>query len=419
VDSVVRDVIPVVVSQHAEEAAFLWLLRSDAVRQPHYSLEDLTRLDCRVEAHLDGLRVAGDAGWKTVQEGLAIGEPGEIFAAGVLAFATGEQAHIQAVLDVAGATRERCCAIIAALGWLPLERVAPWIVRMLGDQSPALRRIGLAAMAIHRRDPGPAVTKALVDDDLPLRARGLRAVGELGRPELLPFVERHLTAEDYEVRFSAAWSAAVLSSEPEPLSALARIAQSDGRHRDDALEIVARRAELGAARNWLRMLARDVETLQLAVRAAGFIGDPAEIPWLIEQMRSPELARAAGEAFSTITGVDIAYEKLEGERPEGFESGPTEDPNDLDVEPDPQENLPWPSHILIQNWWQANRHELQPGNRYLMGKPITIDWCKQVLRTGRQRQRAAAALELAMRRRGSPLFEVRSPGFRQVKVLGL
>jgi hypothetical protein len=54
-----------------------------------------------------------------------------------------------------------------------------------------------------------------------------------------------------------------------------------------------------------------------------------------------------------------------------------------------------------------------------MGKPITIDWCKQVLRTGRQRQRAAAALELAMRRRGSPLFEVRSPGFRQVKVLGL
>ena len=40
-----------VVSQHREEAAFLWLLRSNAIGQPHYTytLEDFAELDDRVE----------------------------------------------------------------------------------------------------------------------------------------------------------------------------------------------------------------------------------------------------------------------------------------------------------------------------------------------------------------------------------
>ena len=59
-----------VVSQHAEEASFLWLLRHGAVSQPHYSIADLSKLDNRVEAHLDGLRIAGESGWKLVQETL-------------------------------------------------------------------------------------------------------------------------------------------------------------------------------------------------------------------------------------------------------------------------------------------------------------------------------------------------------------
>jgi hypothetical protein len=34
-----------VVTQHAEDASFLWLLRHAAVSQPHYSLADLSKLD--------------------------------------------------------------------------------------------------------------------------------------------------------------------------------------------------------------------------------------------------------------------------------------------------------------------------------------------------------------------------------------
>jgi len=67
-------------------ASPLWLLRDIAVTAPHYSLADLVVLDDRIEAHLDGLRIAADAGWHSCIEGLQQKESGEVFIAAVIAF---------------------------------------------------------------------------------------------------------------------------------------------------------------------------------------------------------------------------------------------------------------------------------------------------------------------------------------------
>jgi uncharacterized protein (TIGR02270 family) len=164
---------------------------------------------------------------------------------------------------------------------------------------------------------------------------------------------------------------------------------------------------------------RDKLAPRLAIVAAGAFGDPACILWLMEQMQAPELARVAGEAFSMITGVDIAFDDLDGDQPEGFAAGPTENPEDEDVAMDPDEHLPWPDPALIAQCWNRRQSDFQSGVRYLLGKPITVESCQEILRTGRQRQRAAAAPELAIRQPGQPLFNVSAPGFRQQKLLGL
>src|SRR5260221_10728718 len=70
-----------IVEQHAEDAAFLWLQRDNAVCAPHYSLKDVAKLDDRVEAHVGGLRVAGDDGWALALEQLKHPEAGGCFAA--------------------------------------------------------------------------------------------------------------------------------------------------------------------------------------------------------------------------------------------------------------------------------------------------------------------------------------------------
>jgi uncharacterized protein (TIGR02270 family) len=166
-------------------------------------------------------------------------------------------------------------------------------------------------------------------------------------------------------------------------------------------------------------LARSPQTIRLAIMCAGAMGDPVSIPRLVEQMENPELARIAGESFTMITGADIAYEDLEGNKPQGFEAGPTESPEDEDVAMDPDEDLPWPNPELILKWWDQRKSRFRNGTRYLMGRTVSPEHLQHVLRTGRQRQRAAAALELAMLNPGQPLFEVRAPGFRQQQLLGL
>ena len=236
--------------------------------------------------------------------------------------------------------------------------------------------------------------------------------------DLLTTIQKNLTSEDDKCRFSAAWSAALLG-DLNFVSVLRGIASLDVPYREEAAKLALRRMDLAAALRWHRDLAENPESTRLAAIGAGVIGDPTLIPWLIEQMKLPELARVAGESFTMITGVDIAYEDLEGEKPEGFESGPTEDPDDENIEMDPDENLPWPNRELIQKWWSNHRSSFQNGTRYLIGKPITEEWLQQVLRIGKQRQRAAAALELVLRKPGQPLFEVRAPGFRQQQMLGL
>jgi uncharacterized protein (TIGR02270 family) len=409
-------VIPVVIEQHAEETAFHWLLRDAAVCAPHYSLDDLANLDNRLDAHIDGLRIAGEAAWEICQEQLGWEEAGEVFASAILAFESGNEPRMQAVLEVGRASRELSRGLISALGWLPYQQAEKHIQQLVTAESSDLRRIGIASYAVHRRDPGQSLIDALSASDLLLKARVLSAVGQLGRVDLLPLVRSSLAADDDMCRFAAAWSAALLG-DMNAVASLKSIAELNVPYREQAADIALRRMDLRDAHGWQRELAQTPDHIRLAVISAGVIGDPMSIPWLFEQMTIPEVARLAGEAFTMLTGVDIAYEDLEGEWPQGFEAGPTENPEDDNVEMDPDENLPWPNPELVQRWWGHHRGQFQAGTRYLIGQPIGLQWLQQVLRIGRQRQRAAAALELAIRLPGQPLFEVRAPGFRQQQIL--
>ncbi len=407
-----------ITSQYADGAAMLWLLRNAAVIGSHYSLIDLARLEERLESHLDGLRIAGEEGWRICVEQLATNEPGEVFAAAVLAYESGDRERIEQVLKVGTAEPGLKAASVSALGWLPAERAENYARGLVAAESAALRHIAMAAFAIHRRNPGDVLRAALRDQDPGLKARALKTVGELGRADLAPEANSALASEDPAVRFWAAWTAALLTGSPAALSLLQYLAENSPLRRSEAVQMVARRSPPSEAKAWQKKLAQRPEHLRLAISAAGQIGDPETVPWLIEQMKSLPPARLAGEAFTFITGADLAYRDLERKPPEDFNAGPTEDPNDENVEMDPDDSLPWPDPALVQKWWEKNRGQFQTSTRYLLGKPMTADWLKTVLRDGRQRHRAAAALELAIRNPGTPLFNVKAPGFRQIELLG-
>lgn len=406
-----------IVEQHAEEAAFLWLLRNAATYQPHYDLDDLVELDERLEAHLDGLRIANDAGWKIAQEALSWEEPGEVFTAAMLAFETLETGRFQLVLEVSMKKPELIRAFISALGWLSLDKTTYFIHRLLDDANAEQQSLGIAALAVHRVDPGYRLEHAIMDENIHLRTRSLRATGELGRQDLLQKVLSQCQAKDGATRFWAAWSATLLGHRQEALETLKPLSLPSSPVSYQALQVLLRSLDFKEASHWLKIIAQHPQSLRHLMIGMGILGNPDDIPFLIRQMEVPQLARIAGEAFTLITGLNLENEDLEGDEPEGFEVGPTDHPEDETVDLDPDENLPWPHPILIQAWWQEHQKEYRSKERYLLGKPITIQHCQQILATGLQRQRFAAALELTLRQPGTPLFEIRAPGIRQRQLI--
>ena len=411
--------LPHIVEQHAEEAAFLWFLRNRAVHAPHYRLFELTRLDNRVEAHLDGLRVAGEDGWNLCEQALAIGEASEVFAAAILALESKNPQKLAKVIDIAETSPQASKGLISALGWIEPAKLSGTVKRLLNSTSSAEQLIGLSACAVHRVNPGNILDELIQSPDtsVQLRARALRTAGELKRSDLIHQSCDHLRAEDAAVRYWAAWAAVLMGNRSEALEALKTFVAIPSTKTPNPLPTLLRALPLDQAQALLKGLAQYPERIRDLISGAGIVGDPLYIPWLIQQMQVPALARLAGEAFSLISGIDLAYDDLEGERPQDFESGPTEDPADHNVELDSDEDLPWPDPAKIQVWWAANQQKFQIGTRYLLGTPLNETQCRHVLRTGFQRQRVAAALELALLKHDEILFEVRGPGWRQQRLL--
>jgi uncharacterized protein (TIGR02270 family) len=395
-----------ITEEHAAQAGFLWMRRESAAVSSHFRLADLAFLDERVEAHLDGLRLAGGEGAAVAAALARSDEPGALFVAADRALAARDARAFATVLDAVAEEPARARPVVAALAWAPAARSA-WAVKALLHPTcpPALHRLGIAARVAHREDPGDPLVHALWGDDPALRRTGLVALGRLGKRELLGLAQEDYGQSDPEVRLCAATSGLLLGDR-RALEALVGLAA--GAFRDRALGLLLRVADAAeSARQVQRLLVVD---RRAAIDAMEASLDVRWVPLLVEALFSPATARLAARTLATLTGIAVAG-PLAGSAPEGFRAGPSDDPEDPDVALDPDIALPWPAPEALAARVRAAAPGLQ--GRVLWGKPMGADIAAVVLRKGTQRERRAAALELALLRPGTPLVEVRAPGFRQ------
>ncbi len=416
----VRKPIPIVLYQHAVEAASLRRMRTFVSRGPHVKLLHLGRLDERLAAQLDGLDVGGEDAWSICQAALETPSPGTVFAAAVCAAQTaksGDATRLDRLLALSEAVPESCAGISSAFGWLEAQDLRGVVATMLGSPNAFRRYLGITACGMHRVDPGLATARRFEDESPLVRARAWRTAGEIGKRELVSTAAAAIADEDPACQFWAAWAAVLLGDKQNALDVVASVAGVPGPFRARAFQLVLQAQGVQSAHGWLAALAKDPANLRWLIRGSGLIGDPGYVPWLIGHMADNKTTRIAGEAFSLITGLDLAWLDLEVKPPENFESGPNDDPNDPNVDMDEDDGLPWPDAVKIQAWWHANSQRFEPGARYFMGQPLNRENCLRVLKEGFQRQRIAAALYLSLLNPGKPLFEWRAPARRQQRLL--
>ena len=407
--------------QHVEEAAHLRHVRSVLVRAPHVRLLHLGRLDERIAAHLDGVAVAGEYGTGLAQQALERPGTGEVFVATLRAIEDRDADRLDKLLAIAEAVPASRAGLLSAFGWASAADLQGITKALLDAAQPWRREVGLAACAMHGVDPGAVLAGALRDADAGLRARALRVAGQCGRRDLLDGCLAALTDEDERCAFEAAQSALLLGDRAASLAALASLAVdtgANGKPKLAALRSVLKVVSPERAQSMLAVLAKDAAQVRSVIYGVAIAGDPHYVPWLIAQMEDLALARLAGEAFSFITGLDLAYLDLDRKPPEYAELGPNGDPADDDVAMDEDESLPWPDAEKVGSWWRVNGHRFAPGARYFIGEVPSPPHCLSVLETGFQRQRIAAAEYLSLLQPGTPLFNVAAPSWRQQRLLG-
>ncbi|MBL8447141.1 MAG: TIGR02270 family protein [Zoogloeaceae bacterium] len=416
-------VLPALVAQGADEVVFLYGQRARMLEQSHVGLPDLARLDARLQAQLDGLRLAGVAAWAACDAHLAAQDAGAVFALMVLALEADQTewaAHLLALAEGRFAGAE--AALIAAYGWVSADFLRGSVRRLLADDSALSRRIGLAACVAHRVDPGQALLRAVKDPDSQLRAAGLAWVATCGRVDLLPDCAAALSDADEGCRLAAATSIASLAPTSDALKVLAELACTPGRTGDLALDALCRAAEPSVAQRVFQRLAREAPgEMRRLLRGVGVAGDPQYGPWLIRQMADPAWARVAGEAFALMTGVDLERAGLAGPAAPGAAAGPTDDPADEDVARDPDEGLPWPDAPQVAAWWQEKGGQFAPGGRYFLGEPLSAGICRHALAEGGLPKRRLAAAHLLGLAPGGVAFNCLAPAWRQqrwLKALG-
>jgi uncharacterized protein (TIGR02270 family) len=395
-----------------EGAVYLWFARRLAVHGANVRLRNLVQVDERLAAHLDALMIHRGGRERAYDQVLVPGEPATVYMA-MLLFGPGSQHHVASVETGQSSLSEA----IGALCWFDSGSAAAVISRWVRSSEPGHRAVAIAATGARRFDPDAALA-GIVADPLPaVRARARRTAGQLGRADLMAQLRPGLVDEDPECRFWSAWAAARMGAGDEALRVLADIAWNNLTRADRALDLLLRRLDVPQANAWLREFAKIPGRQRAAIRATGVIGDPLYIPWLIERMNTLETARLAGEAFSMITGLDLSYRDLDRRPPQDFESGPNDDPADENVALDEDEHLPWPDPEKIGQWWVANRSRFDVGTPYFLGTPKPqADWL-EALSNAFQRQRHAAALELAIRQPDKAMFEVRARGRLQRQLI--
>jgi uncharacterized protein (TIGR02270 family) len=410
-------IIPDVIQQHVEESAILHGIRTGLTRAPHARLRQLKHFDERLLAHLEGVSVAGSEAWPFCEAGLELASAGRVFTAAVRALEDRHTPRLERLIALTQAVPETSRGLTSAYGWLEPSQLHGMVAPLLHSTDPFRRMMGVAACAVHRVSAGtPGSERSFLVHPV-VRARWFRSVGELGMLEAMPLCESGREDDDQTSRFWAAWAAVMLGSRGGALETVVKEGLAPGPNRARALRLALQAMSVPAAHGALQGVAGDPTALRWLIQGSGVTGDPGYAIWLIGHMANDQYARLAGEAFSLITGTDLAALDLERKPPEDFESVPNNNPDDANVDMDPDDGLPWPHPEKIKAWWAKNCGRFQPGTRYFMGQPVTREHCIEVLKNGYQRQRILAAHYLCLLDPGTPLFNTSAPAWRQQKLL--
>ncbi|WP_426756608.1 TIGR02270 family protein [Myxococcus sp. Y35] len=392
-----------VLTEHLEEASFLWVQRERAMSASDYTLPEVEAGDeARLRAHLDGLLVGGaPVARRLLQPALEDDAPGGVASAASVLLASGAQAL---VLERWVEDAERRPWLGHALALCERPDLDAALLELLPRLAPALQAELLDVLAFRQVDAGPLLERLAFPDMAPaLRVAALRAARATAPPTLAAWLREGMDDSEPLVRdaaieagllrgMRAAWRACQALVAEGAVSRVAMLAVAMGGAPADVEALVRAldRPELRAEALW---------ALGFSGRRAG-----ADAALAVLREQAPETAWLALWAFSVITGLSPEGVFLRDEDEDAVAPPAAAGPVSLP----PPEHRSGRVHVAeVEQWWARARERFEPEGRYRDGLPWTSGAQLQALHLAPMRHRPALAFELAVRSRGACQVETR------------
>lgn len=370
--------IPEILEEHYEELQFLWAIRRTGLRSPRFTLREIAKFEERIAAHLHGMLVVGEKMRDLVEPGLAESDPNIAFAAALSLLSLDRLTTTQLVLDHFGAAKEGTLeGIREALCHTAPAAAFPTLEWFATHGSAPVAVAALEAITWRASKP-PAVDRVrvhLTDEDPAARRTAWRILAALGAAAEAKNYSAAMRDEDPLVRAEASW-AAVWACVPGILVLARRAAEAVDPAKIDLYRLLA---TLGTPDDGQRIvnLVGDPTLGPPATRfeLIGQYGHPAHVEFLIGQMSDPdpEIAVAAGHAFTRMLGADVSS-TTRGQVPPKQPSG------DAEMDAEFAEDVLLPDPSTAASVWSAARDRLATAEKICGGEDVT---------------RGASALQLA------------------------
>jgi uncharacterized protein (TIGR02270 family) len=354
--------IPDLLEEHVEEIEFLWPQRELALTSARYTLRELSQLEERIEAHVQGVLACGEHATPLLQERLTAEETPAAFAGAYPMLLMGPEPAARVLASLSGARGPRLAGITRALSLAPsgpfLESIRP----LLLSAEPPVATAAAEVLAFHRAyGPKPGRLLLLVQEEDPdVRLRAWRVAGYLGIP-LEPKLYASALRDENPAVASAALLAAAWSRVGGVLPIVRQLAQAPTAENLDQLRLLG---ILGTPQDLplIAAIGRSSELGPARFSLIGAFGHPAVVDFLLSELANPDptVAVAAAQAFTKITGQSIESGSRAKSPPPS-----AEEPDEFEAEF--QDEIILPNQELARKHWAEVKPKYAQASRICRG----------------------------------------------------
>ncbi len=398
-----------IVEEHFSEASFLASQWERALRSPRYNLEETSRLEERLLAHLDGLTLGGETAAALLRPAFESEDSAEVFCAVFASIAESPPAALEQILTAIPATPPAFQAplrrALELSGRVDLDSA---LAPLLSSSDVSIQALASEVLSFRGSIPREAAFELLNAQDERTLVAALRSLGTLKREDAVRKLPRLLNDTRPQVRMAAiecglasgihaAWDTCRNEAQGNgEAAAAARVLQAIWGDDKDTAQLVTHLSDASKRADVLWAL--------------GFSGRPLAVDACLEFLKQETpVARLAGEAFSAVTGLELrGVYAVELEEEESLPPLEKED-LDADLSPKFEDELPVPAFEAVTDWWRRARRDFSRSKRYVNGVPFDGAALWNALTSDSMRRRHIHTKELSLRTHGT--LDIRTLAF--------